>query len=102
MARRKSTPKPVEPSIDTNPVVVDEPSTLSAVDNVVAFPSSTPLVHANFSNAKLVPDTPEQWPQRFLDSTTANWRSSIQQNEAINKLRAERSAQLRQSTKYIG
>jgi hypothetical protein len=99
MARKKAPDnvKSFMPTIDANPVIVSEPQT----NNVVAFPPDAPLVRANFSSAKLIDDA--EFPSRYHDQTTSNWRASIQQNESISKLRAERSAQLRsQQPKYVG
>jgi hypothetical protein len=76
-----------EPTITAAPLVVDV-SPARAGDNAVTLP-----VFGNGGGKQLIPD--HEYPSRFVDQTTNNWRASIQQNESINKLRAERSAQLR-------
>jgi hypothetical protein len=104
MARKNSTPPKVEPTIADAPIVCDEPAQAgrsSLKDNIVQFPPNAPLVRANFSSAKLIDDA--EFLSRYHDQTTSNWRASIQQNESVNKLRVERSAQLRhQQPKYVG
>jgi hypothetical protein len=98
-------PKPTiaEPSMGSAPVVVVEPLNVTADPKLqAAFPA--PLVVTGFANAKLIPDA--EFSQRFRDQTTANWRASIHQNEAIAKEREARSLQLqnrnRAGSRYIG
>ena len=98
MARKNSTPPQAEPSITMAPLVVNEPATPTS--NIVQFPPNAPLVRASFSSAKLIDDA--EFPSRYHDQTTSNWRASIQHNESINKLRADRSAQLRNASRYVG
>jgi hypothetical protein len=96
-AERRGT---VVPTILDAPIeVVDEPpnrsSTTDLKDNVVTFP-----IVSGIGTANLIPD--QEFASRFHDQTTSNWRQSIQQNESIAKLRAQRSAQHRNSSKYVG
>ena len=98
LLRKKPAPAPIVPKLADNPIIADEPTT--PISNIVQFPPNAPLVRANFRSAKLIDDA--EFPSRYHDQTTSNWRASIQQNESINKLRAERSAQLRNASRYVG
>jgi hypothetical protein len=105
MQRRKSqaTPKP-KITIDSNPVIVDEPVNWSDVTpNVVQFPTPAPLVVSGIRSATRLDDS--QFPKLggMADETTNNWRNSILQNESIAKERERRSLEHRNSqNKYVG
>jgi hypothetical protein len=82
----------ITPSIAAAPIVCNDEPIVSNGNNV----KDTTVTLPSFSSGtgkQLIPD--HEFPSRFVDQTTNNWRASIQQNESINKLRAERSAQLR-------
>jgi hypothetical protein len=100
--RKPAQPEPITPPIGSNPVVYHEPAQPLSADPKLqkAFPA--PLVVADFSSAKIIPDS--EFSQRFRDQTTANWRQSIQQNEQINKEREARSLALqnRNRGRYLG
>ena len=87
-----------EPTITDNPIITDEPVSVSARaenENVVSLPVVTA------SGKQSIPDS--EFAARYHDQATSNWRASIQQNESINKLRAEASARHRQTTaRYFG
>jgi hypothetical protein len=103
--RKNKQPKPTmpEPSMGSAPVVVYEPSPPLSADPKLqaAFPG--PLVVADFSRAKIIPQS-ELGPPVFQDHVTEAWRKSIQQNEQINKERAARFLQLqnRNRGRYVG
>jgi hypothetical protein len=101
MARKNSTP-PVEPTQHDNPVIVSEPATPAS--NIVAFPVDVPLVRADFSSAKLIPDGEgSEFPARYHSPVTDAWRQSCELNNRIRAERERRSAQLRnQSSRYVG
>jgi hypothetical protein len=87
----------VTPTIIAAPIVCNEPVSVSARaenENVVSFPVITG------TGKQLIPDS--EFPARFVDQTTNNWRASISQNEQIQKQRAEASARHRQTSRYLG
>ena len=58
---------------------------------------SSPLVHSAYSSStQLIPDS--EFPPRYQDQTTANWRASIQSNIVnFNERRG-----IAKSSRYIG
>jgi hypothetical protein len=103
-ADRAKAAQPSTPPMGSNPVVVVEPTQPLSADPKLqkAFPA--PLVVTGFANARIIPNS--EFPIRYTDPATENWRASIQQNEAIAKERAARSLQLqnrnRAGSRYIG
>jgi hypothetical protein len=99
MRRVPARAETVTPTIDTNPIIADEPvgpsPRRSKDDVVVTFPSIT-----GNGSAKLIPDS--EYSARFRDQTTSNWRNSILQNQEIAKQRAIASARHRSQHKYVG
>jgi hypothetical protein len=97
-AADKPAPKPIEPNVIHNPVVVTE----LPQSNLTQYPSDAVLVSAPFSHAKLISDA--EFPVRFVDQTTAAWRNSILENESRARERQRRSAifQTQQRSKYVG
>jgi hypothetical protein len=103
MQRKKPAPKPVEPAITSNPLIVSEPVTPS---NVVPLrpEKSAPLIHATFRSATVIPDTEFAPLVAASGHVTEAWRNSIQVNEAIARERHARSLayQAAMKSKYIG
>jgi hypothetical protein len=99
---RKPQPPAPEPSMGAAPVVVVEPLNLTA-DKTLAEKFPGPLVVADFSRAKIIPQS-ELGPPVFQDHVTEAWRKSIQQNEELARYREERSRQLqnRNRGRYVG
>jgi hypothetical protein len=99
--RKRQQPAP-EPSMQAAPVVIVEPLNLTA-DPKLAQHFPGPLVVADFSSAKIIPNA--EFPQRYIDQTTENWKASLAQNEQINKERQARSLQLQNRNRggrYVG
>jgi hypothetical protein len=89
----------IEPTIDTNPIVADEPVNKAVSEHsetVVTFP----VVTGN--GRQTIPDS--EFPNRFgaADEVTNNWRASCELNNRIRAERDRRSAQHRQQSKYLG
>jgi hypothetical protein len=95
--RNKPAPAPkAEPRIEHNPVVCIDPP---AAANVLPFPA--PLVVTGSRSAQLLADG--EFPARYHDRTTRNWRESIARNAEIGKQREAASAARRNSpSKYVG
>jgi hypothetical protein len=91
-----------EPSINENPVVVVEPQPALTSDPRLQAAFPTPLVVTGFQNARIIPNS--EYPARYHDRTTDNWRASIIQNEELAKHRAQASAAHRNTnrSKYVG
>jgi hypothetical protein len=93
-----------EPTITENPVVIVEPQSALTADPRLqqAFPA--PLVVTDIRNAKLIPNS--EYPARFHDLTTSNWRQSIEDNERLQRHRAQASAAHHRNnnrrSKYVG
>jgi hypothetical protein len=104
--KRRTEPKPTipEPSMQAAPVVVYEPSPPLSNDPKLAKNFPAPLIISDFSSARIIPNA--EFPQRYIDPTTENFRSSILQNEAIAKEKAARSLarqnRNRAGSRYIG
>jgi hypothetical protein len=85
-----------EPTITDNPIIADEQvADRHLKDTVVTFPVVTG------SGKQSIPDS--EYPSRFVDQTTNNWRNSILENQERAKQRDIASARHRQtSSRYFG
>jgi hypothetical protein len=94
--------EPSPPTLTDNPVVVVEPAAPLTNDPRLRQHFPAPLVVTGFANAKVIPNS--EFPQRYTDPATENWKASITQNEQIAKERAARSLQLqnRNRGRYLG
>jgi hypothetical protein len=102
--RKRQQPAP-EPAMGAAPVVIHEPAQPLSADPKLAQHFPAPLIISDFSSAKIIPNS--EFPVRYTDRTTENWKASILQNEQISKVRAERSRQLQNrnrtgGSRYIG
>jgi hypothetical protein len=92
-----------EPTMTAAPLVIHEPTTPLTADPRLQQHFPPPLVVSDFSRARIIPDA--EFPARFHDQTTANWRQSIQHNEELAKHRAQQSAAYRNragGSRYVG
>jgi hypothetical protein len=102
--RKNKRPAPTiaEPSMGAAPVVVYEPSQPLSADPKLQQHFQPPLIISYFSSAKIIPNS--EFPVRYTDLASENFRRSILQNEQIAKERAARSLQLqnRNRGRYVG
>jgi hypothetical protein len=97
---RNTTP---EPTMTVAPLVIHEPAPPLTADPRLQQHFPPPLVVTDFSRAKIIPDA--EFPARFHDQTTSNWRQSIKANEDLAKHRAQQSAAYRNragGSRYVG
>jgi hypothetical protein len=94
---------PAEPCIIDAPVVVYEPAPPLTADAKLAKTFPSPLVISDFSRARIIPDN--EFPARYHDQTTANWRNSLRQAQELAEHRARMSAAYRNragGSRYVG
>jgi hypothetical protein len=102
--RQPPQPELSTPTLADNPVVFHEPAQPLTGDAKLAAAFPAPLVVADFSSARIIPNA--EFPVRYTDPATENWRASIQQNEQIAREKAARSTQLQNRNnnrgRYVG
>jgi hypothetical protein len=92
-----------EPTMTAAPLVIHEPAAPLTADPRLQAAFPAPLVVTGFQNARIIPNA--EFPQRYIDRTTDNWRASIQHNEDLAKHRAQQSAAYRNragGSRYVG